>query len=131
MPSSQMLKAPAEVVDELSLNNSSLGVKQCKSIISGVRKNNLMKSLGMGGQENLKYLPKEMMLDMITPKMKCLQLNGTNFPPKRMETIFQQISKLPVITKLNLTRNILKLTDTFLLKLFPMMRSLVEMEWLL
>jgi hypothetical protein len=82
-----MLQAAAEVVEELSLNNSSLSVEQCKTIISDVRKNNLMKSLGMGGQENLKHLPKEMMLDMIAPKMKCLELNGTNLTPKQMETI--------------------------------------------
>jgi hypothetical protein len=85
-----MLQAAAEVVEELSLNNSSLSVEQCKSIISGVRKNNLMKSLGMGGQENLKYLPKEMMLDMITPKMKCLQLNRTTFTQSRWKQFFSK-----------------------------------------
>ena len=70
-----------------------------------------MTSLGMGGQENLKHLPTEMMLDMITPKMKCLELNGTNLTPKQMEVIFQQISKLPVMSKLDLTRNILTEVD--------------------
>ena len=106
-----MLQVTAEVLEELSLNNSSLSVDQCKSIIIGVRNNPLMTSLGMGGQENLKHLPTEMMLDMITPKMKCLELNGTNLTPKQMEVIFQQISKLPVMSKLDLTRNILTEVD--------------------
>jgi len=110
-----MLQAAAEVLEELSLNNSSLSVEQCKSIIIGVRNNPLLTSLGLGGQENLKHLPTEMMLDMVTPKMKCLELNGTNLTPNQMEVIFQQICKLPVMTKLDLTRNMLTEVDNNIL----------------
>ena len=48
---------------------------------------------------------------MITPSMKCLYLGGTNLSTKQMEAIFKQISKLPRMRKLDLTRNILTGVD--------------------
>ena len=54
-----------------------------------------MKSLGMGGQENLKYLPKEIMFDMITPKMKWNKFypkaDGNNFSANLQTTSNNQV----------------------------------------
>ena len=113
--SPHLLKEAAASLEELSLNYSNLSTEQCEGVVSGVRDSFLATSLGLGGQENLKHLPRELLLEMITPNMKCLDLGGTNLTTEQMETIFEQISKLPSMSKLDLTRNILTGVDKSIL----------------
>ena len=106
-----MLEEATKSLEKLHLNHSSLTLEQCKSLVNGIKDNNLLTSLGLGGQQCLKYLRREVIMGMITQNLKCLELNGTNLKPNQMETILQEISKLPTMTKLDLTRNVLTKVD--------------------
>ena len=106
-----MLQEAAQSLEKLHLNDTFLSIEQCKSLLNGIKDNPLLTSLGLGGQPSLKELPREMMMNMITQNLKCLELNVTNLEPQQMETIFKQISKLPTMTKLDLSRNVLTEVD--------------------
>ena len=102
-----MLKEAAESLQQLHLNYSSLSIEQCMNLLTGAKHNPYITSLGLGGLQNMKHLPGELMRNMIAPNMRCLELSGINLKSKQMECILLQISLIPTMAKLDLTGNVL------------------------
>ena len=108
---SKLLEEAVKSLEKFYINHTSLNVEQCMSLIDGIRSNPLLKYLGLGGQQCIKQLPRELLKDMIPLNLKILELSGTNLTPPQMETILLKISQLPTLEKLDLTRNILTEID--------------------
>ena len=108
----RMLHEASKYLEKLHLNHSRLDVEQCKGLIEGLKSNLQMTSLGLGGQQCLKQLPKEMLTNMITQNMKCLDSREANLNPSQLETILKLISKLPTMSSLYLKRSIFTEVDT-------------------
>lgn len=93
-----MLREAARRLDHLYLNHSTLTVEKCMKLLDGVKSNPQMKSLGLGGQQNLKHLPIKMLKNMITPNMRSLELSEINLKPEQLKSILQKMSMIPNLT---------------------------------
>jgi hypothetical protein len=110
--SPQLLQKVAKCLEKVSLNQSNLTVDQCKNLLHGVKMNQQMSTLGLGGQQSLRLLPAEMLTRMITQNMKCLDLGETNLNHCQLEIILKEISKLPSMTSLDLKNSVFSKVDT-------------------
>ena len=100
--SPRILQEAVKHVEYFHVNQSNLTPEQCENIVQGLESNPNISSLGLASQHNMRLLPNEALVKLISQNLKILNLNEMMFNTSQIGIVLHKISEVKTLIELDI-----------------------------